>query len=81
MKKILTLIATLLIFSSCTENERSRRFGGTQEIKLEENEKFINITWKENSLWVITQDTITGIVYAREKSSYGIMEGKIIITE
>ena len=81
MKKILTLIATLLIVSSCTENERSRRFGGTQEIKLEENEKFINITWKENSLWVITQDTITGIVYAREKSSYGIMEGKIIITE
>jgi hypothetical protein len=77
--KIITLIIALLTLVSCTDNQKARSFGGTETIKLEPQEKFINITWKQDNLWVIVQDTITKKYYAREKSSFGIMEGKVII--
>lgn len=70
---------TLLALTSCTDNQRARNFGGTEIIKLEPNEKFINITWKKDNLWIIVQDTIKGNYYAREKSSFGIVQGKVII--
>ena len=70
---------TLLALASCTDNQRARNFGGTETIKIEPQEKFINITWKQDNLWVIVQDTITGTIYAKEKSSFGIMQGKVII--
>ncbi len=81
MKHIIIVAITLLALTSCTDNVRARRWGGSETIKLEPQEKFINITWKETSLWIISQDTITGIYYAREKSSLGILEGKVIITK
>jgi hypothetical protein len=77
--KIITLIIALLTLISCTDNQKARSFGGTETIKLEPQEKFINITWKQDNLWVVVQDTITKKYYAREKSSFGIMEGKVII--
>lgn len=80
MKKFLTLVVILtVIFSSCTDNQRARRFGGTETIKIESQEKFINIAWKDDDLWVVLQDTITGIYYAKEKSSFGMMQGKVVI--
>lgn len=80
MKKLFVLFM-FIVCTSCTDNNRARHFGGTETVKLFPKEKFINITWKETSLWVITQDTTTGVFYAREKSSYGLLEGKIIITK
>lgn len=80
MKKFLTLVVILtVIFSSCTDNQRARRFGGTETIKIESQEKFINIAWKDDDLWVVLQDTITGIYYAKEKSSFGMIQGKVVI--
>ena len=80
MKKFLTLAVILtVIFSSCTDNQRARNFGGTETIKLEPHEQFINIAWKDDDLWVVLQDTITGIYYAKEKSSFGMMQGKVVI--
>ena len=76
---ITTLFMALVIHTSCTENQRARNFGGTETISLLPNEEFVNITWKENDLWIIVKDTITGVFYAREKSSFGVMQGKIII--
>jgi hypothetical protein len=71
----------LLLFVSCTDNQRARKFGGTETVKLEPQEKFINITWKQDNLWIIVQDTTTGVYYAREKSSFGVLEGKVIISK
>ena len=80
MKKFLTLAVVLtVLFISCTDNQRARRFGGTETIKIESQEKFINIAWKDDDLWVVLQDTITGIYYAKEKSSFGMMQGKVVI--
>lgn len=78
MKKIL-LVAITLLAIGCTDNKKARSFGGTETISLEPNEKFINVTWKESNLWIIVQDTVTGDYIAREKSSFGVWEGKIII--
>ena len=79
MRKLTMVAITLLALASCTDNQRARSFGGTETIKIESQEKFINITWKQDNLWVIVQDTITGTIYAKEKSSFGIMQGKVII--
>lgn len=80
MKKFLTLVVILtVIFSSCTDNQRARNFGGTETIKLEPHEQFINITWKQDNLWVIVQDTVSGVIYAKEKSSFGVWEGMVVI--
>ena len=72
---------TLLALVSCTDNQRARSFGGTETVKLEPNEKFINITWKQDNLWLIVQDTVTGNYYAREKSNFGVLQGKVVIAK
>jgi hypothetical protein len=65
--------------SSCTDNARARRWGGTEELKLKTNEVVLNVKWKENQMWICTKDTTTNVVYFREKSSWGVMEGTVII--
>jgi hypothetical protein len=79
MKKLILAVALVSLATSCTENTRARRWGGTEEISLKPNEKVLNVTWKENEMWICTKDTVTGIVYFREKSSWGIMEGTVIL--
>jgi hypothetical protein len=79
MKKLMMILVTMVVMSSCTENVRARHFGGTEILALKPNEKVLNVTWKDNEMWVCTQDTITGVVYFREKSSWGVMEGTVII--
>lgn len=69
MKRVIFAIALLFILSSCTDNEMARRYGGTETITLLPNEKFINVTWKQDDIWIIVQDTVTGDYIAREKSS------------
>ena len=83
MKKVILLGSTVMLFwlMSCTENQRARRFGGTENITLKKNEVLVNMTWKENALWVQTKDTLTGLEYFREKSSYGIWEGEVVINK
>jgi len=85
MKTRRTIIAGLFFlgsvmgFTSCTDNQRARSFGGTEKVKLLPNEEFINITWKQDNLWIIVKDKNTGKFYAREKSSFGVMQGKVVI--
>ena len=87
MRKLLVLVfaATLLMFTSCTENDRAKNWGGTIEIDLPIGEKLVNVTWKEDNLWYLTKpmtETDTAETYMfREKSSFGNMEGTIIIKE
>ena len=79
MKKLILLSLVVIALMSCTDNQRARKFGGTETIKLEPNEEFINITWKQDNLWIIVKDKNTGKFYAREKSSFGVMQGKVVI--
>jgi uncharacterized lipoprotein YehR (DUF1307 family) len=79
MKKIFVIAIATLSLVSCTENERARRFGGVEEVDLKPNEVVLNVTWKGNEMWICTKDTSTNITYFREKSSWGVMEGTVIL--
>ncbi len=84
MKSILMLLVAATLFS-CTKNERVKNFGGIATVNLPENQKLVNVTWKEDDLWYLTKEmTIadSAITYTfKEKSSYGIWNGAYIIIE
>jgi len=79
MKKIFYLIMLGTLSVSCTENQRAKNFGGTEEVRLKKNEILLNVTWKGDQMWICTKDTSTGTSYFREKSNWGLMEGTIIL--
>lgn len=83
MKKIFLTLAFLVIvvisFTSCTQNQRAKRWGGKQTINLQSNERLVNMTWKDDNLWILTEDTIKHVFYFREQSSFGILEGQITV--
>jgi len=85
MKKlfaILTLIIIGAMFVSCTENSRTKYWGGTMNISIPTGEEFINATWKDSDLWIITRDRNNpNKFYMHESSSFGIMEGTVNITQ
>ena len=57
------------------------------KVELKEGERLVNVTWKgnaESSLWVLTKNdpTTPPTTYKfEEKSTFGVMEGKVIIVE
>lgn len=79
---VLILIAALTL-TSCTNNERARKFGGSETVTLNPGERMVNMTWKQNDLWILTkQDTTKPSTYTfQEKSSWGVMEGTITVVE
>lgn len=79
MKKALLVLVLAITLFSCTQNSRTRKWGGKEDMKLKPNEKLVNMTWKEDNLWVLTEDTVTHTKYFRESSSWGIWEGEIIV--
>ncbi len=84
MKKLLLILSVGILLTSCTDNQRARSFGGRETIELEANRKLINISWKQDDLWILTEqvDSIIPKVYKlQEKSSFGLMEGTIVIKE
>lgn len=76
MKKLILLLT--IVLTSCTANQSAKKFGGTAHVTVPKNNIFINATWKGENLWYVTKDTIENKYYLREKSSYGVIEGKII---
>lgn len=89
MKKLILFLLIIASFMSCTDNEMAKNFGGKQEIStgdsissdrsiIPKNEVILNVTWKENNMWILTRDTITKIVHFREKSEYGVFQCEII---
>ena len=79
MKKTLIALLGVIALSSCTENQRARSFGGTEEVSLKPNEVVLNVTWKQDQMWICTKDTLTNTVYFREKSRWGMLEGAVIL--
>lgn len=88
MKKILFAIAfgiVLLACCSCTENTRTRTWGGSSVIELDPGQKLINATWKEANVWYLTEPMEPGYEpktkVFQEDSRFGVMEGKVIFHE
>jgi hypothetical protein len=89
MKKLFySVVCTIIIalsVTSCTDNERSRMWGGTSTIVLPAGQKLINASWKDDDMWILTRpmhsnETAESYSY-REESNFGVLEGTIVITE
>ena len=72
-------IALMAMLGSCTDNQRARKWGGTENIALPSNEVILTMTWKGDQLWVLSKDTTTGVSHFREHSSWGFVQGEVTI--
>jgi len=80
------LIMFVLLFSfSCTEQQRAKKYGGSATVELPTGKKLVNATWKMDNLWLLVEDRKEGETpkeyIFRENSSYGMLEGQIVIKE
>jgi hypothetical protein len=57
---IITIFSTVIGASSCTEEKRTKRWGGSMTIELEVGRKFVNATWKDDAdLWYSTRKMLS----------------------
>jgi len=85
MKKLILIISMALAAGACTENQRARKFGGTEKITLPKGERLVLATWKGDNLWYLTEPMPEGYNPQnrtfKEKSNLGAMEGAVIFYE
>lgn len=88
MKHLLSIGGTLLIVVIgylVSEQARVKTLGGTMTTRLPAGRKLVNITWKENNVWVLTRPMHQGeepeTYDFAESSSLGLMQGKIVLVE
>jgi hypothetical protein len=85
MKKLLILAITAIAFTSCTENQRAKNFGGTANVNLEPNRKLVTVTWKDDQIWYLTRPMDSSekaeTYNFQEESSWGVIEGTVVIIE
>jgi hypothetical protein len=86
---IAVLLCSLAVASlcACTENTRSRVWGGKMTIELPKGQKLVEATWKGdgNSLWYLTEpmdaDYTPKIKIFQEDSRFGVLEGSVVFVE
>lgn len=83
--KILLILIVAILFVSCTEQVRTRTFGGSTTINVEQGKRVMMATWKENDLFYMVEDMPDDYIphnkYLIESSSWGILESTIIFKE
>ena len=85
MKKLLCSLLIVFCLSASGCNYLARKVGGNVEVKLPANTKFVNASWRENSLWYITRpmrsDEQPETYTFQEDSNFGVMEGTVTFIE
>lgn len=88
MKKLIgigILFTVILSLSSCTEQARTKSFGGSYTITLKPGQKLIEATWKGDDLWYLTREMreneTTETYSFQENSSFGVFEGTVKFKE
>lgn len=83
---IAAIVSAMIVACLCScENLMTRNFGGSKEIKLEKGQRLVEITFKDNDLWILTEpmdsDYMPKTKIFYEDSNFGVMQGKITIVE
>lgn len=85
MKKIFILLLIAVLALVACDNYISRNLGGSTTIHLKPGERLVEVTWKENSIWYLTEpmdsDYIPKTKIFREDSNLGIAEGDVTFIE
>lgn len=84
MKKVILLIFALALMTGC-DNFVSRKLGGTTTVNLPAGQRLVEVTWKENSLWYLTEpmdsDYTPKTKLFQEDSNLGVIEGTVKFVE
>lgn len=76
--------ASVLLLSGCSQ-WTARNFGGDYDVTLPENQKLVDVAWKEDSLWYLTRpmkDEEEAETYTfQEDAVMGVLEGTVTIKE
>lgn len=63
----------------------NKKLGRYNEVELEPNQKLVEVTWKNDSLWFLTknmqEDDVAESYKFYEKDTLGLLEGSVHITE
>ena len=82
---ILIFIFSFIVGWIADMNFFARKFGGDITINLQENEKLVNITWKNSSMWILTRPMRSNEeaeTYSfKEDSNFGIFQGNVTLIE
>ena len=83
-KQMFAVMFAMVMLTSC-ENFVTRKLGGSQTITLDKGQRLVEMTWKNNNLWILTEpmdsDYVPKTKTFYEDSNFGVMEGKIPIVE
>lgn len=75
----------ILFVMACTKNDIVRSGGGSATLHVQCGQKVETVTWKGNSLWLLTstpqEDWEPRVLRFKEKSAFGAIEGEYIIEE
>jgi len=85
MKKLSIIALSVILFTSCTQNEIAKNYGGKLTVEIPKGQKLVNVTWKEDEVWYLTRpmdstDKAETFTF-QEKSSFGVWEGTITLKE
>ena len=79
------MIIILLTLIACTDNQRTKVFGGEMNIPVPCDQVVFDVTWKGENLWYATQPAGQGWQPEKkvftEYSSYGLVEGRAVLIE
>lgn len=82
---ITAAVVAAALLAGCPQQYITRKIGGEQTITLEKNQRLVNITWKDQNLWILTrerEENESPRTYTyKENSLMGILEGQITIKE
>lgn len=87
--KTVALSAAFVSLAAC-DNIRAKALGGTMTVQIEQDQKFVNCSWKSSkdsgtSLWLLTRVRKEGeqpeTYKYFEKSTLGLLEGTVVIQE
>ncbi len=85
MNTLLMVVGMLGLFVGCTTQYRARNLGGNLTTSIPPGQKLVNITWKEDDLWVLTRpmrpDEKPERYTFNESSRFGVFEGSVTIVE
>jgi len=77
--------ALLLSLIACTDNQRTKAFGGSMSVQIPCDQQVFDVTWKGVSLWYATQPAPSDWKPSQKRfteySSYGMIQGEVTLTE
>lgn len=82
---LILLILGIFCYWILTTQFGAKHFGGTYTINLEKNNKLVNVTWKDEQLWLLTKKSnktdVSETYEFKEDSKFNVIEGKVVIQE